>query len=76
MNTAYKPRVHYTPEQLQQAAIDDLLVDARCAEEQAATGRPDAAARAAYAVKCRAEAETLRVTPPKFDRNGWPVALK
>lgn len=71
----YKPRVHYTPEQLHQFIIDDLLVDAQCAEEQAATGRPDAAALAAYAAKCRADIVTLTGAKPQLNQYGWPVAL-
>jgi hypothetical protein len=76
MSISYKPRVHYTPEQLQQAIIDDLKIDAEQAEAQAATGRPDAPALAAYAAKCRADIAVLEAQArPQLNRYGWPVAL-
>lgn len=53
----------YTVEELDNAALADLLNDARCSEEQAANGPfwPDrgitAASLLAYAADCRAKAE-------------------
>jgi hypothetical protein len=77
MATAYTPRVHYTPEQLQQFVIDDLRIDAEQAEERAAKGGADAATWAAYGAKCRADITKLDAeTKPRLDQYGWPVAIK
>lgn len=57
---------HYTPEELDNAAIADLLNDARCAREQAANGPyyPERnitqESLLAYAVKCEGMAERYR----------------
>lgn len=57
---AYTAKQHYTAEELDDAALRDLLNDARCAEEQAETGPfyPNATREGllAYAAKCRSQA--------------------
>lgn len=58
--------MNYTREELDNAAIADLLNDARCSEEQATTGPfwPERGITAQslleYAAKCRAQAEKYR----------------
>lgn len=62
----YIPPHHYTSEELDDAAISDLLNDARCSEEQAITGPfwPDrnitTKSLLAYAASCRDMAEQYR----------------
>lgn len=62
----YSPRVHYTPEQLDAAALADLLSDAEQSERQAAEGPyyPERGITAdslrAYAAKCRAQADRYK----------------
>ena len=56
----------YTPQQLDDAAIADMLIDARCADGQVIAGPfyPDRGITAeslrAYAAKCRAWAESRK----------------
>lgn len=58
----YKPPVKYTKAELEEARVADLLVDARCAEEQAEQGPyyPDRditrESLLKYAAECRAKA--------------------
>lgn len=62
----YTPRAHYTPEELDNFAIRDLLSDAECSEEQAANGPfwPERGitreSLLAYAAKCRATIEQCK----------------
>lgn len=62
----YTPPVKYTPEELDNFALADLLNDARCSEEQAASGpffpqkgiTPESLL--AYAAECRTKAAKYR----------------
>ena len=65
----YTPRANYTQEELDSAALRDLLSDATASEEQAAIGPyyPDRGVTAesllAYAADCRKRAAKLQRTP-------------
>jgi hypothetical protein len=62
----YTPKANYTPEELDNAALWDLLNDAKNAEEQAANGPfyPEKnitkESLTAYAAKCREDAEKFK----------------
>jgi hypothetical protein len=58
-------RHHYTPKELDDAAIADLISDAECAERQSVEGPfyPErgitAESLAAYAIRCRVQADSF-----------------
>ncbi len=62
----YTPKADYTPEELDDAALRDLLIDAECAERQAIDGPfyPERGITKeslnTYANKCRAAVEKYR----------------
>lgn len=66
LTMSYVPKHHYTPEELDNAALTDLLRDADCAECQAHNGPyfPERGITKeslhAYAIKCLQQAEQYR----------------